>query len=200
MSRRKKSPLQRGILRDDQGVVVGRRTQHPHSHLLTAIPTANPDYPGMPPFNMPAEMKQLIAIHVFDNLYPGLPEPPAEGESWTITDADGNHVADVGSSRYRLVNPTGDSKPMGGNGETWLAHAVPAEAAVPAEMDEDELAAVPDVDDLTEAQFAALQAKVDQRLEDDARLAAMDAQAQPTETEWQKWRREKFGLDGGDES
>lgn len=187
----------RGILRDPQtGVVVGRRNQHPHAHLFTAIPTANPDYPGMPPFNMPDEMKQLIAVHFFDNLYPGLPLPPEDGESWTITDAAGAAVAEIGPSKYRLVNPTGDVKPMGGNGETWLAHSVPAEAAVP-DLADDEVENVPDVDDLSEREFAALQARVEQRIEDDARLAAMDAQAKPEEPEWQRWRRERFNPDSG---
>ena len=186
----------RGLLRDPQtGVVLGRRSQHPYSHLLTAIPSGSPDYPDMPPFNMPAEMKQLLAVHVFDNLYPGLPEPPGPGESWTITDAAGEVVAEVSGSKYRLVNPTGDAKPMGGNGETWLAHSIPAEAAVP-DLSEEELADVPDVDDLSERQFAELQAKVEQRVEDEARLAAMDSQAKPAEADWQKWRRERF--QGGD--
>lgn len=183
----------RGILRDPQtGVVVGRRKQHPSAHLLTAIPAGSPDFPDMPPFNMPPEMKQLLAVHLFDNLYPGLPLPPKPGESWTITGADGEVVAEVGSSTYRLVNPTGDSKPMGGNGETWLAHSVPAEAAVP-DLSDEELADVPDVDDLSERQFAELQAKVEQRIEDQARLDAMDSQAKPEPADWQKWRATKFG-------
>lgn len=195
MARRKKDALHRGILRDENGVVVGRRSQHPHAHLLTAIPAANPDYPNVPPFNMPPELKQLVAVHVFDNLYPGLPQPPEVGESWTITNSAGDLVGEVGPSRYRLVNPTGDSKPMGGNGETWLAHSIPAEAAVLDAMTDVDLEQVPDVDDLDERQFAELQARIDKRIEDEARLAAMDSQAKPSEADWQKWRREKFGDD-----
>ncbi|QRY62761.1 hypothetical protein JVX90_00340 [Gordonia sp. PDNC005] len=194
MARRKKDPMLRGIIRDDNGVVVARRAKHPLQHLLTAIPADSPDYPDaqIPPMNLPDELKQLVAVHVFDNLYPGIPAPPEPGETWTVTSSTGAEFT-IGSSTYRLVNPSGDSMPMGGNGETWLAHAIPGEAAVPDEVVD--MTAVPEVDDLSEAEFEALQARVMQRIEDEARVSAMDAQARPEKPDWQKWREEKFGGD-----
>lgn len=145
---------------------------------------------------MPDEMKQVIALHVFDNLYPGLPLPPGEGEVWTITDADGATVGEVHGARYRLVNPTGDTKPSGGNGEVWLPWAVDADAVKVADVDMD---GVPDVDDLDEAQLAALQKRIEDRLVDEAQLAAIDNQAKPKRAEWQRWRDERRGTTGAGE-
>lgn len=190
---RRKNPKNRGVIRDRKtGVVLARTSQHPLSGLFTAIPSNAPDYQGseLPPFNMPDEMKHLLAIHLFDNLYPGLPLPPGDGEVWQITLPDGTKV-EVGPSRYRLVNPTGDHKPMGGNGEVWLAHSRPAEDAMPAGMVVPDPAGVPDVEDLTDAQLAALEERIELRRIDEARLAEMDAQAKPEEQEWQRWRRER---------
>lgn len=194
MARRKKTPLARGLIRDKNGVVVGRRSQHPYTRLLTAIPMSSADYPDaqIPPMNMPEEVKHLLAIHVFDNLYPGLPLPPEPGEKWTITDAAGAVAGEVAGSKYRLVNPTGDVMPAGGNGEEWVAHSLPGESIMPDVVVE----GVPDVDGLDDAQFEALQARVVQRIEDEARLAAMDTQAKPTKPEWVRWKEDRNG--GGD--
>lgn len=203
MARRKKHPLARGILRDKNGVVVGRRSKHPFTGLFTAVPATSADYPDaqIPPLNLPEEFKHLLAQHIFDNLYPGLEAPPGEGETWTVTRPDSTEFT-IGPSRYRLVNPTGDRMPMGGNGEEWVAWSLPGEVLQPA-ADPVDPAAVPDVDDLTDDEFAALQDKVMKRIENDARLAALDEQAKPTEPEWEQWRREQFGRDateGGDRS
>lgn len=188
MARRKKTPLARGLIRDKHGVVVGRRAKHPYAGLLTAVPMTSADHPDaqIPPANLPEELKHLIAVHVFDNLYPGLPLPPGPGETWTVTMPDGAEVT-VGPSRYRLVNPTGDVMPAGGNGEEWVAHSLPGESIMP----DIAVEGVPDVDDLTDDQFEALQARVVRRIEDEARLEAMDSQARPSEPEWAKWRRER---------
>lgn len=182
---------ERGVFRDRKtGVVVARKHRHTHQHLLTAVPNGHPDYPDadLPPFQMPDDMKQVIAVHLFDNLYPGLPLPPGEGEQWTITLQDGS-TAIVEGARYRLVNPTDDTMPHGGNGEVWLPWIVDAEAVAP----DVDVEGVPDVDDLDDAQLAALQKRITDRLTEEATRAALDPQAQPSEPEWVKWRKERRG-------
>ncbi|WP_353107839.1 hypothetical protein [Gordonia sp. (in: high G+C Gram-positive bacteria)] len=189
---RRANQRDRGVIKDRKtGVVLARRRQHSHLQLLTSIPNNHPDYPDadLPPFNMPDEIKHLLAIHVFDNLYPGLPLPPGEGETWTVTSSTGETWT-VNGSRYRLVNPTGDTKPHGGNGEVWLPWVVPAEAVATADGDVD---GVPDVDDLDDAQLAALQRRIEERIADEAMLNAMDPQAKPSKPEWVRWREERRG-------
>ena len=185
---RRSNQRDRGVVKDRKtGVVLARTRRHTHQHVFTSIPNSSPDYPDadLPPFQMPDEMKQVIAVHLFDNLYPGLPLPPGEGEVWTITAADGTVVGEVQGARYRLVNPTGDNKPSGGNGEVWLPWIVPAEAVALEDVDMD---GVPDVDDLDDAQLAALEKRIEERRIDEAHLAAIDSQAKPDRAEWQKWR------------
>ena len=54
-----------GIKRDpDSGIVIARRDQHPLADEFRAIPAGN----GVDTvFNLPAEMRQVLAIHIFDN-------------------------------------------------------------------------------------------------------------------------------------
>lgn len=61
------------IIRDEAGIVIGRRTEHPFAHLLKAVPMGNADMPGM---GLPPEMRHLIAIHVWDNLRCSPPRDP----------------------------------------------------------------------------------------------------------------------------
>lgn len=60
------------ILRDEAGVVVSRRTEHPLADLFKAVPMGA-NLPGM---GLLPEMRQLLAIHVFDNLRCSPPRDP----------------------------------------------------------------------------------------------------------------------------
>ncbi len=62
------------ILRDEAGIVVGRRTEHPLAHLFKSVPMGSADLPGM---GLLPEMRHLLAIHVFDNLRCSPPRDPA---------------------------------------------------------------------------------------------------------------------------
>lgn len=62
------------ILRDEAGVVIGRRTEHPLAHLFKSVPMGSADLPGM---GLLPEMRHLLAIHVFDNLHCSPPRDPA---------------------------------------------------------------------------------------------------------------------------
>ncbi|OZE95081.1 hypothetical protein CH302_19265 [Rhodococcus sp. 15-2388-1-1a] len=61
-----------GILRDPQtNIVIARRHAHPYIDVFNAIPSEA----GVN-FDMPAELKQLCAIHIFDNLGCSPPTEP----------------------------------------------------------------------------------------------------------------------------
>lgn len=61
------------IIRDEAGIVVGRRERHPLADLFKAVPMGAEGMPGM---RMPPEMEHLLAIHVFDNLKCSPPQDP----------------------------------------------------------------------------------------------------------------------------
>lgn len=61
------------IVRDEEGIVIGRRTQHPYAGLFKAVPMGSKDMPGM---SFPVEFQHLLAIHVFDNLRCSPPRDP----------------------------------------------------------------------------------------------------------------------------
>lgn len=190
----------RGAVRDRKtGVMLGRSAQHPLSSLFTAVPNSSVDYPDadLPPFNPPEEFKHILAIHIFDNLYPGLPAPAAPGTEWHLVGSDGAAVVDgrgqpvvVGAAKYRLVNPTGDRMPMGGNGEMWLPWSTPAEAVAPAVVMADP-DGVPDVNELSEAQLVALEQQIEQRRIDEARAREADVDVAPSDPGWVQWRQER---------
>lgn len=62
------------ILRDEAGIVIGRRTEHPMSWVFKSVPMGSENMPGM---GLLAEMRHLLAIHVFDNLHCSPPQNPA---------------------------------------------------------------------------------------------------------------------------
>lgn len=61
------------ILRDEAGIIVGRRTEHPLAHLFKSVPMGSKELPGM---GLLPEMRHLLAIHVFDNLRCSPPRDP----------------------------------------------------------------------------------------------------------------------------
>lgn len=203
MARRRKSPRHRGAFRDRKtGVVLSRSNRHPMADLFTAIPANSADYPEatLPPFNMPEEMKQLIAVHVLDNLYPGLPAPAGPDERWHLVSEDGEPVVDpltgqqavIEGARYRLVTPEGGPGAArtvnGGAGQEWLPWTEDAEGiSVAAVLDTER---VPEVsDDMTDEELDVLQARVDSLRIDRARRKELDRE--PTKVEWDEWRKKR---------
>lgn len=167
---RRANQRDRGAIRDRRTGVLLARKDPPLARLLTAVPLTAPDYPGadLPGMNFPPEYAQAIAVHL-ENLYPGLPLPSREPQT-----------VELQGSKYRLVNPTGDTKPMGGNGELWLpwtedAATVGVEAVMP---DPD---GIPDINELSEAQLQALEAHIDQRRADEARAQELDREVPAAE-------------------
>ncbi|QPO17109.1 minor tail protein [Gordonia phage Lilbeanie] len=198
---RRRDPRLKGAIRDRKsGVMLGRTGPHPLIELFTAIPNNSADHPeaDLPPFNPPDELKQLLGIHIFDNLYPGLPAPLEPGQTWWLfRDAEGTQPEvdergvhrRVDASKYRLVNPTGQDLPMGGAGEFWL----PWTAKVDAEprrrsrtaVDHDGL---PDVDKYTDAQIEALELQLAQLKQDRLVSEQLDAKVVPP-PEWATYRQ-----------
>lgn len=93
-----------GIKRDpDTGIVIARRDPHPLADEFRAIPAGN----GIDTvFNLPVEMRQVLAIHIFDNRDCSPPRNP----------------------NYFYVEPEGGQQ-IGLNGGMWLpASAAPKRA------------------------------------------------------------------------
>lgn len=64
-----------GIIRDEQGIVVGRRRRHPLADLFKDVPMGG-TAPNMPGMGILPEMQHLLAIHTFDNLRCSPPKDP----------------------------------------------------------------------------------------------------------------------------
>lgn len=73
MAKRRNRNGDSDIVRDEAGIVVGRHTEHPYADLLKQIPMGGANMPGM---DLPAEMRHLIAIHIWDNLRCSGPRDP----------------------------------------------------------------------------------------------------------------------------
>ena len=169
---RRGNQRRRGLIRDDNGVVLALDRRHPMLDVFTAIPLAAPDMPGVeiPPINWPTEMKQAACLHFYENLYPGLPAPFPPGVRAHLVDDDGKPIVNdrgvpvvIESSKYRLANPTGDDLPMGGGGQFWLSWAIDAEqvrADAQAVMDEAGPVELLNPEDMDDEQLATYQARL----------------------------------------
>lgn len=158
----------RGLIRNADGVVIARRDEHPLAHLFEAVPSYDPaTQNALPPMHMPPEFRQLLAIHIFDNLRCA---PPAD------------------DAVYRLVKNKVADAPLGLAGALWVPHSVPDEVFEPEPVEDDGV----DIDGLSDAQLTVLQAKIDQRRIDDAHRAATDAQITDTSPEWVRYRERRL--------
>ena len=209
----------RGLIRDDNGIAQALDRRHPMLDVFTAIPLHAPELPNadLPPINLPTEMKQAQAIHLFENLYPGLPAPFPPGVQAHLVDDQGRPIVNdrgepviIRSSKYRLVNPTGDdSLTMGGAGEHWLSWKIDGEQvrrataetmaavgpAVPmpdvTQMDDTELAAYSE-------QLRAQQLAIEDRLTTSERARSLDVPidtnsvAPPEFGNWRARNRDKL--------
>ncbi|QGJ95818.1 hypothetical protein J1770_gp32 [Gordonia phage EMoore] len=172
---RRGNQRRRGLIRDDNGVVLALDRRHPMLDTFTAIPLSAPDMPGVevPPINLPPEMKQAQCIHFYENLYPGLPAPLRPGLRAHLVDDNGDPIVNergvpvvIESSKYRLANPTGDNLPMGGAGEFWLSWAIDAEqvrADAQELIDEQGPAQMLNVEDMDDEQLAAYHAQLNEQ-------------------------------------
>lgn len=167
---RRSNQRRRGLIRDKHGVVLAFAGRHRMLDVFTAIPLAAPELPDggdLPPINLPSEMKQQLCLHIFENLYPGLPAPLPPGVRAHLVDDDGQPIltdqgapAIIEGSRYRLVNPTGDrGLPMGGAGEHWLTWKIDAQTvkreAAELMADVGQAIPMPDVANMTDAEADA---------------------------------------------
>ncbi|MFT4087401.1 MAG: hypothetical protein QM658_09650 [Gordonia sp. (in: high G+C Gram-positive bacteria)] len=167
MSVRRRRP-NRGLIRDREGVVLARTAEHPLAYLFEAIPSYDPaSEKPLPPMHMPPEMRQIIAIHVFDNLKCGGPGEDAV---------------------YRLVKNKTTDAPMGLAGAMWVPKSVPDDVFEPEPVADDGV----DVDALSEAQLNALQAKIDQRRVDEAHRQAADVPVADDAPEWVRYREQRL--------
>lgn len=223
---RRSNQRRRGLIRDDNGIAIALDRRHGMLDVFTAIPLAAPELPNggdLPPINLPSEMKQQLCLHIFENLYPGLPGPLPEGVQAHLVDDEGRPILNdrgvptiIGSSKYRLVNPTGDATlPMGGAGEVWLPWTVDAQQV---QRDTAELMAevgpampMPDVSNMTDhelqahaEQLRAQQIAIENRLVASERAQQLDVPIDPNRTrppEWGNWRsrnRDKLREKGDD--
>lgn len=210
---RRSNQRRRGLVRDDSGVVIALDRRHPMLDVMTAIPLSAPELPNggdLPPINLPTEMKQQLCLHIFENLYPGLPAPLPPGVRAHLVDDEGRPIltdkgtpAIIESSKYRLVNPTSDNTlTMGGAGEYWLTWKVAAESVkrAAAELIADVGPAVPlpNVTEMDDTELAAYQEQlriqqiaIENRLADGERAQQLDVPV-PTDRvrppEWGSWR------------
>lgn len=191
---RRGNQRRRGIIRDDHGVVLAVNQRHPMLDVFTAIPLSDPELPdggNLPPINWPTEMKQVAAVHFYENLYPGLPAPLPPGVKAHLVTEDGSPIVDdkgrpvvIGPSKYRLVNPTGDDRlTMGGAGETWLSWKIEASevqrAAAETMAEVGPAHPLPNVDEMDEQQLQQHQYELrQQQLAVEARLTEHERAAQ----------------------
>lgn len=153
--------------------------------VFTAIPAYVADHPeaDIPPFNMGEEFKQILAIHIFDNLYPGLGAPSQEPTAF-----------DIAGAKYRLVKPPGSpgDLPMGGDGSMWLPWSVDAEALRVGSPPDPE--GLPDIDltSMTPEQLLAFQAKIDNQLIAHEQARGTDKPIEIEEPEFMRFRAERL--------
>lgn len=191
------------------GIVWARKRPHPQRQLFTSVPIRWPDHPEaeLPPAEMPPEMQQVLAIHLFDNLRcmtaaqvtellrTVLEEiRDAEGQ-WSVDDL----VAKYGPAGpvYKLVkNPryTDETAPMGTGGSMWVPIATPDEQfETLVEDQDDDIEAIPYAE-MTDEQREKLQARLDQHHLDKARRENLDVPAaatpEPVLAQWQIERDE----------
>ena len=154
--------------------------------VFTSIPVNTADHPNaeIPPFNPPEEFKHLLAIHVFDNLFPGLADVAINQESATV---------EIGPSKYRLVTPPGApmGTTMGGAGEVWLPWKIDAEQLTVGPVPAPDIPDIP-IDQMTPEQLAALSAKVEAAKQAYAHAQGMDEPPAPEEPEFMKFRAAKL--------
>lgn len=154
--------------------------------VFTSIPVNTADHPNadIPPFNPPEEFKHLLAIHVFDNLYPGLADVAINQESTPV---------EIGPSKYRLVTPPGAplGTTMGGAGEVWLPWKIDAEQLTVGPVPDPDIPDVP-IDQMTPEQLAALSAKVEAAQLAHAHAQGMDEPPADDEPEFMKFRAAKL--------
>ncbi|WP_328856923.1 hypothetical protein OG579_17145 [Williamsia herbipolensis] len=146
---------------------MARTREHPGAFVFDSVPGWNPETMAqVGPFQMPPEMQQILAIHVFDNL--GVPLPTEE------------------SMRLRLVQ-------RGENAREWVpASEVAADDVDPA-ADEDVVEPVDiNVDDLSLAQLNHLEDLIAQKRVDESIRLSADAPVETDTPEWLAYRERRM--------
>ena len=194
------------------GIVWARKREHPLRRIFDSVPARWPDHPEveMPPADMPPEMKQILAIHVFDNLRFMSPEEVTDllrtvltavhddvNDVWSVDDIVAEYAPE--GPVYKLVkNPNHPDAPMGVGGSLWVPIGEPDEKyeAQPMTDDGEDLTGIP-IDEMTDEQLDVMQRRLDERHVERARRADLDQPdtvAPPAEEDMPDWMRERQGI------
>ena len=156
------------MVRDPKtGVVHARKHEHPLRHVFEAVPNGTAI-----PFNMPPEMQQVLAIHVFDNLRCS---PPADDAVYRLVRAKANPDA-----------------PLGTGGVMWVPKTVPDSTFDRPDVQVGAVAVegIPDIEDLDDAQLDALEARIADRKIAQTQAANLDVPVETEAPEWRQWREQ----------
>lgn len=186
------------------GIVWARKRPHPNRQLFASIPVHWPDHPEaeIPPAEMPPEMMQILAIHVFDNLRCMTPEQVTAllrtvleelhddvNSLWSVDDVLAEHAP--GGPVYKLAkNPrhTDETAPMGTGGSMWVPMSTPDDQFEPVVEDDDEdIEAIPYAE-MTDKQREKLQARLDEHHLAKARIDNLDVPVAPSEPVRAQWQ------------
>lgn len=194
------------------GIVWARKREHPLRRIFDSVPARWPDHPEveMPPADMPPEMKQILAIHLFDNLRFMSPEEVTDllrtvltavhddvNDVWSVDDIVAEYAPE--GPVYKLVkNPNNPDAPMGVGGSMWVPIGEPDEKyeAQPMTDDGEDLTGIP-IDEMTDEQLDVMQRRLDERHVERARrtdLDQPDTVAPPAEEDMPDWMRERQGI------
>lgn len=196
------------------GIVWARKREHPLRRIFDSVPARWPDHPEveMPPADMPPEMKQILAIHLFDNLRFMSPEEVTDllrsvaaeihdrvmhDRAWTVEEIVDKFAPE--GPVYKLVkNPNNPDAPMGVGGSMWVPIGEPDEKyeAQPMTDDGEDLTGIP-IDEMTDEQLDVMQRRLDERHVERARRADLDQPdtvAPPAEEDMPDWMRERQGI------
>ena len=194
------------------GIVWARKREHPLRRIFDSVPARWPDHPEveMPPADMPNEMKQILAIHLFDNLRFMSPEEVTDllrtvltavhddvNDVWSVEDIVAEYAPD--GPVYKLVkNPNNPDAPMGVGGSMWVPIGEPDDKyeAQPMTDDGEDLTGIP-IDEMTDEQLDLMQRRLDERHVERARRADLDQPdtvAPPAEEDMPQWMRERQGI------
>lgn len=197
------------------GIVWARKREHPLRRIFDSIPVRWPDHPevDMPPMDQPPEVKQVLAIHLFDNLRFMSPADVTDLLRSAVTAAIGRHEEEPLDAEieeivdqfapegpvYKLVkNPNNPDAPMGVGGSMWVPIGEPDEKyeAQPMTDDGEDLTGIP-IDEMTDEQLDVMQRRLDERHVERARRADLDQPdtvAPPAEEDMPQWMRERQGI------
>lgn len=145
---RRKGEARKGVLTDDNGIVVSRTHRHPLAYLFRAVSLGvGPNGQPLPMTTIPEDMAQVLAIQVFDNFGCG---GPGSGGPQRIRMAAPEEGPDVWTNPPRLVPAS-----------TPFSVAPAADvAADDDELPDVDLDGLPDTDEYTDEQLVIIEKRM----------------------------------------